>query len=246
MRLARVACAALVVFALAAPAWAQQVAIPPAPTQWVTDNVGLLSSDTRNSLNQRLENYEHSTGHQIIVWIGASTGDTPLEEWTINAFTAWKIGRKGLDDGAVLFLFAQDRKVRIEVGYGLEPVLTDAISSEIIRHDVEPQMRANNPDAAVSSAVSDILATVGGENGASPQPYQPESTNVSVANTLFIWFIVLFVILILLVRLFRSGAYIVGSGWTGGWGGGGFSGGGGGGFSGGGGMGGGGGASGGW
>jgi uncharacterized protein len=248
MRLRQVACATLVAVALAAPAWAQQVPIPPAPTQWVTDNVGVLSSGTRDSLNQRLENYEHTTGHQVIVWIGGSTGDTPLEEWTINAFTAWKIGRKGLDDGAVLFLFTQDRRVRIEVGYGLEPVLTDAISSEIIRHDVEPQMRANNPDGAVTSAVSDILATVGGENGASPQPYQAEPSNVSVANSLFVWFVIAFVlIMIILASRFRSGPYVVGSGWTGvGWGGGGFSGGGGGGFSGGGGMGGGGGASGGW
>jgi uncharacterized protein len=241
MRLAHLACAAPVVLALAAPAWAQQVAIPPAPTQWVTDNVGLLSSGTRDSLNQRLENYEHTTGHQIIVWIGNTTGDTPLEEWTINAFTAWKIGRKGLDDGAVLFLFALDRKVRIEVGYGLEPVLTDAISSEIIRHDVEPQMRAGNADAAVSAAVSDILATVGGENGASARPYQ-SGTNSSESPDL--WFIIVFVIFIVIILALRSrsGPYVVGSG---GWGGGGFSGGGGG-FSGGGGAGGGGGASGGW
>jgi uncharacterized protein len=246
MRLAHVACAALVVFALAAPTRAQQVASPPAPTQWVTDNVGLLSSGTRDSLNHRLENYEHTTGHQIIVWIGNTTGDTPLEEWTINAFTAWKIGRKGLDDGAVLFLFTQDRKVRIEVGYGLEPVLTDAISSEIIRHDIEPQMRANNPDAAVSSAVSDILTTIGGENGASSQPYQ-SATNPSASPDLwFIIILVIWIVILLVVWRSRSGPYIVGSGWTtGGWGGGGFSGGGGG-FSGGGGAGGGGGASGGW
>jgi uncharacterized protein len=248
MRVWPAICALVCAIALAGPVWAQEAPVPAAPTQWVTDNVDLLSPDTRDSLNQRLQNYDRTTGHQIIVWIGTTTGDTPLEQWTINAFTAWKIGRKGLDDGAVLFLFTQDRKVRIEVGYGLEGQLTDAISSEIIRHDVEPQMRAGNPDAAVTSAVSDILATIGGENGASPEPYQPEAgTSPDMAGVAFWFFFVLILLIIMFVR-FRAAPYVIGSGWSGsGWGGfGGGSSGGGGGFSGGGGMGGGGGASGGW
>lgn len=245
--------AAVAAIAACVPALADQVPIPRSPTQWVTDNVGVLSAATRDSLNQRLGNYERTTGHQVVVWIGASTGDAPLEDWTIRAFTAWKVGRKGLDDGAALFLFTQDRKVRIEVGYGLESQLTDAISSQIIRNDVEPQMRANDPDAAVTSAISDILATIGGENGATPHPYQPTAASSDDAGAWpFVAFIIIFIIaMIMLSRIARRGLpYVIGSGWSGagwgGFGGGGGGGGGFGGFSGGGGMGGGGGASGGW
>jgi hypothetical protein len=67
-----------------------------------------------------------------------TTADVPLEDYTINAFTAWKVGRKGLDDGLVLFVFPQDRKLRIEVGYGLESSVTDAAASEIIRDVITP------------------------------------------------------------------------------------------------------------
>jgi uncharacterized protein len=253
MRSGALLMALVAAFVLAAPVLADEVPIPPAPTQWVTDNVGVLSADTQSSLNDRLRNYERSTGHQVLVWIGATTGDTPLEEWTIKSFTAWKVGRKGLDDGVVLFLFTQDHKVRIEVGYGLEGVLTDAIASEIIRADVTPQMRANDPDAAVTSAVSDILATIGGENGASPRPLATTSSGNVSLSTIILLFLVVLIPFLVIVRLARRGLpYVIGSGWSGaGWGGGsgwggGFSGGGGGGFSGGGGMGGGGGASGGW
>jgi uncharacterized protein len=257
MRLGKLACV-LVALALCVPllclhALAQAAPIPPSPTQWVTDTVGLLSPETRDSLNQRLRNYERATGHQILVWIGSSTGDTPLEQWTIATFSKWKVGRKGIDDGAILFLFTQDKRVRIEVGYGLEGTLTDAASSEIIRHDIEPKMRANDPDGAVSAAVSDILAVIGGENGASPRPMTQAPASSAQAGAGFaigfiiLWFVIFFGIFIFSVR--RRGPYIIGSPWIGaGWGGGGFGGGGfgGGGFSGGGGMGGGGGASGGW
>lgn len=253
---------ALALFVLwATAAHAAEVPIPPSPTTWVTDNAGLLSSTTKESLESRLSAYNKSTGHQVIVWIGTTTGDTPLEDWTIHAFTDWKVGRKKLDDGAALFLFTADRKARIEVGYGLEPVLTDAVAATIIRNDIVPNMRQGNGDAAVTTAVSAMLATIGGENGATPNPQaagqsSPSAQAGPVATFLLIFgFIVFFIIISVMVRAMRGGRYYsIGSGpfvWTGGWGGSGGSWGGGGdsgggGFSGGGGMGGGGGASGGW
>ena len=245
--------AATVVFA-PAPSAAQEVPIPNSPTTWVTDEAGLLSPGTKDSLESRLAAYNRSTGHQVIVWIGESTGDTPLEEWTIHAFTAWRVGRKGLDDGAALFLFTKDRKARIEVGYGLEPVLTDAIASRIIRTDIVPNMRHGDGDAAVTTAVSAMLATIGGEIGAAPKP--PPSEAISFYDVIAIIFgVFIFVFIISAIARLVSGGryYSIGTGasspwfWSGGssgWGG--SSGGGGGGFSGGGGMGGGGGASGGW
>jgi uncharacterized protein len=246
-------CAALVV--TVSVARAEHVPVPPAPTAWVTDTAGLLDPHTVVDLNQTLAAYNRATGHQVIVWIGTTTGDTPLEEWTINAFTAWKVGRKGLDDGAALFIFTRDHKVRIEVGYGLESVLSDAVCFQIERKDLIPNLRAGKPDEAVSLAVRDILAVVGGpSSGPAAQPATPaQSLNPFEYLTIAVIVILLLFVLGRMSRVGRWGPYVIGSGWQGPigfWGGGfgggfgGFGGGGGfGGFSGGGGMGGGGGAS---
>jgi uncharacterized protein len=149
---------ALTLSAIAAPA--ADFTVPPAPVHYVTDNANALSSSTRASLDSELRGYESATGHQVIVWIGKTTGDVPLETWTGETADHWKIGRKGHDDGAVLFLFMQDRKVRIEVGYGLESALTDADSSRIITSTIVPRMRSNDVDGAVSSGVAAILTTI--------------------------------------------------------------------------------------
>jgi uncharacterized protein len=234
---------------------AQSVPIPSAPTAWVTDGVGLLSTSTRDALDQKLQQYESSTGHQVIVWIGSSYGDDQMEDWTSRAFEAWKVGRKGIDDGAILFVFVVDRKARIEVGYGLEDVLTDARSSEIIRDDIAPRMRSGDPDGAVTSAVDDMLAAIGGAGG-QPQPNPEASSSDDGIAIALIAFVIVMWIVGLIASFRRSLVYHIpgsryggipfvgyyGGGFGGGFGGGGF----GGGFSGGGGMGGGGGASGGW
>jgi len=240
---------------LASPSWSAETPIPPSPTTWVTDTVGLLSPATKDSLERRLSAYNAPTGHQIIVWIGSTTGDAPLEDWTIRAFTKWKVGRKKLDDGLALFMFTQDRKVRIEVGYGLEGTVTDAIASQIIRNEIVPRMRAGDPDGAVTAGVNALLATIGGEAGASPRPYGGQSgSDTSWWWGLAVVFLIFAIVMAFARRLGRhytigSGPIIYGGGWgsTGGfWSGGSGGDGGGGGFSGGGGGGGGGGASGGW
>ena len=71
--------------------------IPQGPTEWVTDSTGFLSDSTAQTMNARLEALERTTGHQVLVWVGKTTGDTPLEDWTVRAFKEWRVGRKGLD-----------------------------------------------------------------------------------------------------------------------------------------------------
>ncbi len=144
---------------------------PPAPTRWVTDTVGFLSEPARRSLDARLERYERDTGRQVIVWIGESTGDVPLEEWAARTFEAWGIGKKGRDDGAAIFVFSKDRRLRIEVGYGLEPVAPDAVASRIIQEEALPRLRAGDPDGAVSATTDALLRALGGET--SPPPAGP-------------------------------------------------------------------------
>jgi uncharacterized protein len=241
--------------ALLKPARADTVPIPAAPTAWVTDNSGVLSMATRDALESQLAEYARSSGHQVIVWIGETTGDAPLEDWTIRAFTQWKVGRKGLDDGLALFIFMRDHKVRIEVGYGLEGQVTDARASDIARNIIAAKLKTGDVDGAVSGGVNALIAAIGGASAE-----QTGETNGT--DTAWVWGFVLsiFFVVFVLVLVIRSARYATGRGYTigssgsgpGWWGGlssggfssGGFSGGGGfGGLSGGGGMGGGGGAS---
>ena len=145
---------------LASLVLAAALTAPPRPTQYVTDNAGALSTGTVANLDAELKHYEDATGHRVIVWIGQTTGDVPLEDWTVNAAQTWKIGRKSQDDGAVLFLFMKDRRIRIEVGYGLEGSLTDADSSVIINETIRPKMRAGDADGAVQAGVDQMLLTI--------------------------------------------------------------------------------------
>jgi len=162
--------------ALCVPAVAADFTVPPTPTHYVTDNADALSSATQTSVDAELKAYEKATGHQVIVWIGDTTGDVPLETWTGETAHQWHIGRRGKDDGAILFLFMSDHKVRIEVGYGLEGSLTDADSSRIIRDDIVPRMKANDPNGAVSSGVAAMLTTITPSYAGVTPPPAPEST----------------------------------------------------------------------
>jgi len=137
--------------------------LPPPPRQWVTDGAGFLSAPARERLEARLSRYQQATGHQVLVWIGGSIGGAPLEDWSARTFAAWKIGRAGLDDGLALFILAGDRKLRIEVGYGLEERLPDALAARIIRETIAPRLRAGDRDGAVAAGVDQILRPLGGE-----------------------------------------------------------------------------------
>jgi uncharacterized protein len=221
--------------------------IPPTPAQYVTDNANALSENARASLENELHAYESATGHQIVVWIGQTTGDVPLETWTGETADHWKIGRRGKDDGAVLFVFMQDHKARIEVGYGLEGALTDADSFRIITQIIRPKMRANDVDGAVSDGVAAMLKTITPSyNGVSAPAEEAQTQPLTGKDAWVLVILGLFVFcaIVAVVRGGRGGYLVTGGGFGGGgFGGGGF---GGGGFSAGGGGFGGGGASGGW
>jgi uncharacterized protein len=225
--------------------------IPPTPAHYVTDNANALSDSARASLENELHAYESATGHQIVVWIGQTTGDVPLETWTGETADHWKIGRRGKDDGAVLFLFMQDHKARIEVGYGLEGALTDADSFRIITQVIRPKMRANDVDGAVTDGVAAMLKTItpsySGVSAPAEETQPVTMTDKDVLVLVILGLIFFFGIVAMAMKGTRGGYVVTSSGFGGagfgGFGGGGF---GGGGFSAGGGGFGGGGASGGW
>jgi uncharacterized protein len=154
--------ALLVLIGMGTAASAAEVPIPRSPTHWATDTTGFLAPQTISALDARLRAYESSSGHQVLVYVAPTTGATPTEDWTVRAFARWKVGRKGLDDGLVLFVFPKDRKLRIEVGYGLEQTIPDATAARIIR-DITPELKAGQADAAVTSGIDEILAVLAGE-----------------------------------------------------------------------------------
>lgn len=208
------ALAIAIAVAIALPGIAD-IATPPTPNHYVTDESGALSATARSSLENELRAYEAATGHQVIVWIGKTTGGVPLETWTTQTADRWKIGHRGHDDGAILFLFMDDRKIRIEVGYGLESSLTDAQAHQIIEDDVTPHMRSGNVDAAVSSGVAAMLTTITpAYKGVTPPP-APPSTTISGAPAIFLivlfglfFAFVVFMIVMQIVGMIRYG-YLV-------------------------------------
>jgi uncharacterized protein len=202
----------------------------------VTDTAGLLSPQTVSVLNERLRAYEGETGHQILVYIAPTTGGVPIDDWAVNAFAKWKVGRKGLDDGLVLFMFPQDRTFRIEVGYGLEAKVPDIAAARILRGVIDPRLAAQEPNHAVTEGVDAILALIGGETpsaGAGPPGGEgdgsgapPSAMDIVALCILGFVFLVLFIrspwlAMLLLVNI------LGGRGGGGSYGGGGFSGGGG-------------------
>ena len=224
---------------------------PAAPTRWVTDSAGFLSEGARQELDGQLETYERQTGHHVLVWVGRTTGGVPLEDFTVRAFAAWRVGRKGLDDGLVLFVFSDDRTIRIEVGYGLEGQVPDAIASRIIRETIVPRVQAGDRDGALRAGIAALLAAIEGrvaapERAAGPPPDRPlpagGAAPLGTGQKVLIGLVVI-AFLILFATNPSLAVYLLFSVLSGGRGGGG---GGGGGYSGGGGRSGGGGASGSW
>jgi uncharacterized protein len=225
---------------------AAEIVIPPSPAQWATDTAGFLSPAVLETVNARLRAYSEREGHQVLVYIGRTMGAYSIEEFAVKTFAAWKVGRKGLDDGLVLFIMAEDRKIRIEVGYGLEDKVTDARASQVVDGILAPRLRAGDQDGAVPAAVEALLGFISGPAPADEAPAErPSKSKAQVPPVVLIIVGILFLILLvtnprLAFFILRMLFYMALGG------GGGRSGGGGGGFSGGGGRSGGGGASGGW
>lgn len=139
---------------------------PSFPTRHFDDRAGFVSPAVAARLDDRLRAFETRTGHAVYVSIFPKLPSTSLEEFTIRTATAWRVGRKGLDDGVILFAFVADRKLRIEVGYGLEGDIPDAVSHRILAERITPELKAGHVDAAFEAGVNAILAAAEGR----PQP----------------------------------------------------------------------------
>ncbi|MBH5401747.1 YgcG family protein [Bradyrhizobium sp. CNPSo 4010] len=148
------------------------VAVPQL-TGRVVDQTGTLSSSDIATLTQKLRDFENRKGSQIAVLIVPTTQPETIEQFSIRVAEAWKVGRKKVDDGAILVVAKSDRHLRIEVGYGLEGVLTDVTSRRIIDEDITPKFRSGDFAAGISAGVDRMMRVIDGE----PLPSPSRSVN---------------------------------------------------------------------
>lgn len=146
-----------------------EVAVPPL-TGRVVDQTGTLSRDQTATLEQTLKDFEDRKGSQIAVLIVPTTAPETIEQYALRVVEQWKLGRKKIDDGALLIVAKDDRKLRIEVGYGLEGVLNDATARRIIDEIITPKFRNGDFGGGITDGVDRILRVVDGEPLPAPKP----------------------------------------------------------------------------
>jgi uncharacterized protein len=220
--------------------------------QRVSDFTNTLSFQEWQQLDHLLKSFEDSTSTQVVVLMINSLEGESVEEYANKTFSVNKIGQAKKDNGVLLVIAKQDHAMRIEVGYGLEGVLTDAVTSQIIRQEITPYFKVDNYFGGIINGVDAIMRASAGEYHANSKGKRAPAVSMGLVS--LILFFVIFVLIPMMTSRRRSiigsggHSYYSGWGYGGGFGGGGFGGGGfgGGGFSGGGGMSGGGGASGSW
>lgn len=140
-----------------------QKAIPELWSGRVHDEANVLSSSAVERLESQLKTYEDSTTNQVAVLIVPSLDGDVLEEYSLRVAEKWKLGQKERDNGVLLLIAINDRKMRIEVGEGLEGVLTDALSNRIIRNEIAPEFRRGDYESGVLAGVNGIISAIGGE-----------------------------------------------------------------------------------
>jgi len=197
------------------------------PAQYFNDYAHVVPQATVAQLNTKLEDFERTTGNQVVVAIYPKMrSDSSIDDYAVRVFRAWKVGEKDKNNGAVLFVFVDDRKMFIEVGYGLEGALPDATCKQITEFEIKPHFKTGDYGGGLTAGVNAILA-------ATQHEYKGTGTTVYAShaghnqNWSTIIFVVIFVGVMLLQFLFRGvsrrhGWLYSGGGW-GGYSGGGFS-----------------------
>jgi uncharacterized protein len=166
------AAAALLLFAVPSAHAQEPVAVPPL-TSPVTDVAGILTPDQSAALDAKLRAFEQARGSQVAVLVVPTTQPEEIEQYAIRVAEAWKLGREGVDDGALLLVAVQDRRVRIEVGYGLEGALPDATANRIIDEVIVPAFRGGDYYGGISTGVDRMLRVIEGEPLPEPERRSP-------------------------------------------------------------------------
>lgn len=154
------------------------VPVPPLSGR-VVDQTGTLSAADIASLTQKLKDLEQRKGSQVAVLIVPTTQPETIEQFSIRVADAWKVGRRRIDDGALLVVAKNDRHLRIEVGYGLEGSLTDLTTKRIIDEDITPKFRAGDFAGGIAAGLDRMIRVIDGEELPAPEPKHWQSPGLS-------------------------------------------------------------------
>jgi uncharacterized protein len=194
---------AAVVFLFAIQANAAEV-IPPKPDAYFNDYAGVVSKEAAYRFNEQLAQFERDTSDQIVVAVFPKMqSDSDIADYTQRVAQAWGVGQKERRNGVVLFVFIQDRKMFIQVGYGLEGALPDATAFDITERHIKPLFRAGNYEAGLAIGIDLIFKAIRGEyKGSGKTIAERHSGGGPVSG--FLPFIIFVIVLIILSRLFRK------------------------------------------
>ena len=181
--------------------------LPPKPNTLVTDFTNTLSDAEQQQLEHKLVAFDDSTSTQIAVVIMKAVGSYDINDYAQRLGRAWGIGQKGKNNGVVLLVALGDRKVSIQTGYGVEAVLPDIVTHEIIQNDIRPNFKAGNYYAGLDAGTNDIIKYVKGEYKSPKKQQQVKNVGGSAA----ILVIIIVVILIIIFRNRGGGGHIIDS-----------------------------------
>jgi uncharacterized protein len=176
----------LALFLCWAGAAAADVAVPPL-TGRVVDLTGTLSSDQIAAQTQRLKDLEKRKGSQVAVLIVPTTQPETIEQYALRVAEAWKIGRRKIDDGALLVVAKDDHKLRIEVGYGLEGALTDVTARRIIDEVIAPRFRTGDFAGGIDAGITRIISVIDGEPLPAPAPEASQGQDIDLDTLASFW-----------------------------------------------------------
>ena len=168
----------------------------PALSGRVVDQTGTLTASDIASLTQQLKDLETRKGSQVAVLIVPTTDGEAIEQYSLRVAEAWKIGRKKIDDGALLVIAKNDRRLRIEVGYGLEGALTDATTKRIIDEDITPKFKTGDFAGGVSAGTDRMVRVINGEKLPEPEPPHWQDTGLLNGIDPFNPFVLAFVFIV--------------------------------------------------
>jgi uncharacterized protein len=172
-----------------APAFAQALAPVPSLTAPVTDLTGTLTPDQASALEAKLRAFEQAKGSQVAVLIVPTTQPEEIEQYSIRVVDQWKLGRGKVDDGVLVLVALNDRKVRLEVGYGLEGALPDATANRIIQQDILPSFKRGDYYGGINTGVDRVMRVIDGEPLPEPEFSPPAAGIPGLFNLLPFLFI---------------------------------------------------------
>lgn len=176
------------------------------PTGFVNDFANILTSGQKSVLENFLKDYEQKTGNEIAIAFVKSLEGGDIDDFTVRVFEEWKIGKKSQDNGILFLAAIEDRKMRIEVGYGLEPYLTDGKAGEIIRNVISPEFKKENYYEGVSKGIIAIQNNIAGIE----EVPQKQANNLSFVIGIEFIFFGIFLVIYLIAFLARSKSFWAG------------------------------------